>query len=313
MFELGNEHGGHAVEGGGFLLMDGFQDFTGVEAFVRVDHGGPMGHAAQVAHDHAEAVVERHGDHQPVGAGKAHALCHEKAVVEDVVVGERGPLGKPRGAGGVLNVDRVVELQGGLQVVHFGLADGVGLANEVGPAPHAAVLLVAEVDDALQLRQFMGVQRPFSAVVQLGGQLVQHGGVVGALELVGGDQKACAGLVERVLQLVGPVRGVDVDQNGTDLGGGKLAQRPLAAVGCPDADPVAFLDPHGEQGPSAAIHLPLQFSVAPVNVLVKCDQRVVVRVLGGNLVELVANGHAQQGFVGGAAGVTGQGAGKRCR
>ena len=28
-----------------------------------------MGDAAQVAHDHAEAVVQRHRDHQPIGGG----------------------------------------------------------------------------------------------------------------------------------------------------------------------------------------------------------------------------------------------------
>ena len=41
---------------------------------------------AEVAHHHAEAVVERHRDADPVGLGVAAQLADEVAVVEDVVV-----------------------------------------------------------------------------------------------------------------------------------------------------------------------------------------------------------------------------------
>ena len=78
--------------------------------FAGVDHGGAVGEAAEVAHDHAEAVVERHGDAEAVVLGEAHGGGGEVAVVEDVVVGEGGALRGAGGAGGELDVDGVVEL-----------------------------------------------------------------------------------------------------------------------------------------------------------------------------------------------------------
>ena len=66
---------------------------------------------AEVAHHHAEAVVERHRHADPVIGGVAAARADEVAVVEDVVVRQRRALGEASGAAGVLDVDRVVEGQ----------------------------------------------------------------------------------------------------------------------------------------------------------------------------------------------------------
>ncbi len=92
--------------------MDGLEYGFRVKAFARVDHGGAMGDAAQVAHHHAEAMVERHRNHQPVVLGQALAFTNKIAVVQNVVVGERGAFRVAGGTGGELDIDGgVVELQ----------------------------------------------------------------------------------------------------------------------------------------------------------------------------------------------------------
>ncbi len=56
MLQLGDEHGGDAVEGGGGFLADGLERGERVEAIAGIDHGGPVGDTAEIAHDHAETV-----------------------------------------------------------------------------------------------------------------------------------------------------------------------------------------------------------------------------------------------------------------
>ncbi len=69
-----------------------------------------MGHTAKVGHDHAKAVVERHRDDQPVALIEVHAFGDEIAIVEDVVVRQRGAFGSTGSAGGKLDVDGVIKL-----------------------------------------------------------------------------------------------------------------------------------------------------------------------------------------------------------
>jgi hypothetical protein len=65
----------------------------------------------EVAHHHAEAVVEGHRDADPVGLGVVAQLADEEPVVEDVVVRERRALRETGGARGVLDVDGVVGVE----------------------------------------------------------------------------------------------------------------------------------------------------------------------------------------------------------
>src|SRR5690606_33342208 len=143
--QFGDEHGGYAVQSGGFFLMHGLQYGFGVKAFARVDHGGAVGDATQVAHHHAEAVVQRHGDDQPVVLGQALAFTHKVAVVQDVVVGEGGAFRVTSGAGGELNVDGVIKLQLTLAFAQVGLGDLIGEADKLFPGPHAFVFVFVHV------------------------------------------------------------------------------------------------------------------------------------------------------------------------
>src|SRR5581483_7371339 len=108
--ELGDEHRRHAVEAGAALLGHGPQRRDGLEAGFGDDDGRPVGGAGQVAEDHPEAVVEGDRDADPVGLGVAAGLADEVAVVQDVVVRQRGALGESGRAARVLDVDGVVEL-----------------------------------------------------------------------------------------------------------------------------------------------------------------------------------------------------------
>ncbi len=202
-----------------------------------------MRRAGEVAEDHAEAVVERHGDADAVGLGVAAQLAHEVAVVEDVVVRERRALGEARGAARVLDVDRVVEAQLGK------LGRGVAAGQQLVPRRRV------EEDHALQRRAARA-------------DLLDHRCVVGRLERGRGDEHPAARLVERVLELGGAVGRVDVDEDHAGLGRRVLDEHPLAAVGTPDAQPVAGRQARGEQRPRGAVDLLVELRVGQAEVLV---------------------------------------------
>jgi len=159
--QLGDEHGGHPVERGAALGLHGLQRRDRVEGRRGDDHAGPVAGRGQVAHHHAEAVVERHRDADPVRLGVVAQLADEEAVVQDVVVRQRRALRETRGTRGVLDVDGVV---------------GVQLDGVERPAVQAA----AGVEQRLPLRaaeQYDGIQ--FRAARP---DLGDHRGVVGGLE-----------------------------------------------------------------------------------------------------------------------------------
>ena len=131
--ELGDEHRRHAVERRAALLLDRLERRARLEAGRGEDHRRAVGDAAEVPHDHAEAVVQRHGDADAVVLRVAAQLADEEPVVEDVVVAERRALGEARGAARVLDVDRVVELQARGAVAQRLGVGAVGLGEQLVP------------------------------------------------------------------------------------------------------------------------------------------------------------------------------------
>ena len=113
VFQLPNEHGRHPVDSGASFFFDRLQRGPGIEGLVGNDHGGSMNGTGHVSQHHPEAVVEGHRNADTIPAGEPHPLTHQQCVVDDVAVGQHGPLGIPRGSGGVLDVDRVIRAQGG--------------------------------------------------------------------------------------------------------------------------------------------------------------------------------------------------------
>ncbi len=239
MIELGDEHGGHAIERRAALLGDGLQGRQRIEGLGRIDHRRAVGQAAQIAHHHAEAVIERHGNAEPVFGRELQPLAHEVAVVQDIVVAERGALGKARGARGELDVDRVVELQLRRQLGETRLLGVAARRRNIVEVQHARCLLSAEPDDVLQVRQLLRLH-----------EILDDLEIVRGLERGRQDQRFALDLVHRVFEFGAPVGRIDVDQHEPRLGGRELRQGPFRRVGRPDADPVAALQPQ-RQKPAA--------------------------------------------------------------
>ena len=93
-----------------------------------------MRRAGEVAEHHAEAVIEGHWNADAVALAVFERLADEEAVVEDVVMGQRRALRKASGAGCVLDVDRVVELQRRLNLVQPRLAHHRGVPLQCVPS-----------------------------------------------------------------------------------------------------------------------------------------------------------------------------------
>ena len=201
-----------------------------------------MAGRGEVAHDHAEAVVERHRDADPVGFCVVAQLADEEPVVQDVVVRQRRTLRETCGTRGVLDVDGVVGVQ----------LDGVERpAIQAAPGLEQRLpLRAAEQHDGGQLR----AARP---------HLGDHPGVIGGLQLLGRHEQRAARLVEHEFELTGAVRRVDVHQDRADLRGRVLGERPLGAVRRPDADPVPLGDAHLEQAERERVHVGREFGVSP--------------------------------------------------
>ena len=201
------------------------------------------------------------------------------------------------GAGGELDVDRVVELQALAQLgQRLGLV-ALGLAQQVGEVEHAGAAPGTQADHDLEGRQAVAAQQAGFAVGQLGRQVGEHRQIVAALEGRRQDQRAAAHLVEGVFELAAAVGRVDVDQHQPGLGGGELGERPFVVVLRPDADPVAGLEAQPAQATGQRVHLEAQLGVGQADVLVAHHQRLASGIAGAGVVEIAADGLADQGFV----------------
>ncbi|MCY1423265.1 hypothetical protein D9M71_389730 [compost metagenome] len=117
-----------------------------------------MGDAAQVAHDHAEAVIQRHRDHHAVQLAQAQAFPDHVAIVEDVVMAEGRALGEAGGAGGVLDIHRLIELQALLAGLVVGQSGLPGQCRQPVPGQKAHRRRGIQADQPAQLRQPFAVQ-----------------------------------------------------------------------------------------------------------------------------------------------------------
>ncbi len=233
-----------------------------------------MRDAGEIAQHHAEAVVERHGDAQPVLLGQPHRLPDEEAVVQDVVVGQRGALGVARGAAGELDVDGVVELKDILQLLQLREMLVPRGIRDIAEVQHARRLVRAHPDDGPQAGDLVRVELSGLGVVQFRRHVADHADIVAALERRRQDQRLAADLVQRVFKLVGAVCRIDVDQNQPGLGRGELGQHPFGIVLRPDADPVTGLQAQGYQPGRHLVHFVAELAIGPADTLMANDQGV---------------------------------------
>ena len=230
MVELGNEHGGHAVQRRASFLLDRLQRHQRIKSLAGIDHGCARGDGGEIAHHHTEAMIKRNRNADAVALGQAHRAADEIAVVEDIVVRQRDALRRSGRAAGELDVDRVVELQGlgqGLERVAMARA---AHARHLLEGDRARRKRTADLDHRAQLRQARRVQIAWCCLRKLGQQRVQHLHVVGGLERRGRDDRGASDPGECKFQLAQAIGGVDGDENEPGLGGGKLGQRPFRPV-----------------------------------------------------------------------------------
>ena len=274
MAKLGDKHRGHAVERGAALRRDGLQHGARVEGVAWIDHGCANRDAGQVPKHHAEAVVQRHGNADPVLFGEALGLAGEVAVVQDALVRECRPLREAGGARCELDVDGVVGLQATCDRVQAAACIGPSEIAHIAKRVHAGRRVTAEPDDRVQVWQLRGPECTRPAVVDLRSDRANHGHVVRRLECVGGDKRLALDLVERVFKLVQPVGGVDVHQDEPDTRRGELGDGPFRTVRSPDTDAVARLQSERKESGSQRVHLGCQLGPGPAHPLVTRHQRV---------------------------------------
>ena len=130
------------------------------------------------------------------------------------------------------------------------------------------------------------------AALQVGAHFREQCEVIGGLEAVGEQQHGDVGLLEDVLQFVGAVGGVDVDQHGARVGGGELDHDPLRPVGGPDADVLAAADAERHQGAGRLPDLGVKRGVAAAVVQPGEHQGVAGAVALGGLGQHLGEGQS---------------------
>ncbi len=210
---------------------------------------------------------------------------------------EGGAFRETGGAGGVLDVDGVVELQAGLALGQGADAHLPCPLLQFSPGQERGRRLGGEADHAPQFRQALAVQAARLRRSKFGHQAEEHGVVIGRFEGICADHPAAAGLLERVFQLVAAVGRIDVDQDGADLGAGELGDAPLGAVGRPDTESVAAVQAQCEQCTGVEIHRLCQFLPAVAQALMPDYQRLALGELGNGGIECRAYGHGEQVLV----------------
>ncbi len=284
MVQDGDEHGGHSVERGAAFLLDGGHRRDRVEA-LHDDQGCPVVHRSQDPQHAAEAVKERHGQADPVFRTEVLVGADPIAVVADVEVRQHDALGEPRGARGVLHVDDVVRVEGGLAGPVIAVAGHGAHGQDLRDGIHPAVLFQAQEKDPLQVRKTGARQAPPFLGPQLGDELIYGLQVIDVLVAVDEKQVFRLRLFQNIGQLVDPVVGVDGEQDGADLGGGELQRHPIGDVGRPHGHLFALLDTHRHQAAGQAIHEIAELPVGQTEIPVDIDHRLVVRVGGDGPVQ----------------------------
>ena len=155
--------------------------------------------------------------------------------------------------------------------------------GDVVEVQHARRLLRAQPHDVPEMRQPARLH-----------EIVGDLQVVRGLERRRQDQRLALDLVHRVLELGAAVGRVDVDQDQPCLGRRELGQGPFRAVGRPDADPVAALQPQRQQAGREIVDAAAELAPAPADVLVAHHQRFAVAVGLDGAVEEGADGLADQ-------------------
>ena len=284
MVEHRDVHRRHAVGRRAFLLFDRSHHLHRIELFEK-HHRRAVIDAAHDAEHAAEAVEKRHGDADAVAAGEVLARADPETVVGDVAVGELHALRKTGRAGSVLHVDDVVHVALRLALEIFGLGDFAGEGFHLVQGIHAAVLLAAEEEHALQMRILLRLEFAARAFLQLGDELVYDLHVVAVAEAVDDEKVLRLRLRKREIHLVRLVVRVERQENGADLRRREHENHPVRNVRRPQRHLLAALDPERHQPLGDVIDLLGKFEPGEPVIAVGVDDRVVLAASGDRLVK----------------------------
>jgi hypothetical protein len=117
----------------------------------------------------------------------------------------------------------------------------------------------------------------------------------------------------REFELARSIRGVDVDQDRTYARARELQNRPLDAVGCPDTNPIAFLDAESEQTQRHPLDLAGELAVRIPNILMDRYERFSVgKTFDGSCQRTTDGVTKQRGIVTRDVGIRCTGHGSPC-
>src|SRR6266850_3016274 len=231
-----------------------------------------MSQTPKIAHHHAEAVIQRYGNADARSRFDAGSLADKESVVDEVVMGERGPLRQAGCAACELDVDRRVGVNGRGHRVEQLPGGLVRQARYDCERLAACVRLVANRYDVPQGWQ-SGAAQHILVLSQLGCERVEHREVVARLEAGGRDERTALDRAQRMLEFDHPVGGIDVDQNQSGFSSRKLRHGPLRAVGGPDAYALARLEAEAQQARRELVGASLELGIGPPHTLVRNHER----------------------------------------
>ena len=280
MLQLGDEHGGHAVEGGAAFALHGLEHMQGIEAFQH-HHGRAVIDAGKHAEHAAEAVEERHGQTEAIQLREALTATDPVAVEPHAHMGEHDPARKARGSGGILHVDGVMRVQRGLACLIVGLVGHDGERQDFGHGKHAPVLFRAEKADAAQVRKTAAAQPPGARLdAQFRRDAVERLNEVVVAQTADEKDRLALRLAEHIAQLVFAIIGVHREQDGANARRGELERYPPGHVGGPDGHLFALLDAQGHEPPGETVHQVVELAPGQAVAPVRIDERVPVGKAG---------------------------------
>ena len=210
--------------------LDRLQGGQRIECLARVDDRDAAYHPGETAQYHAADVIQWQRIAEPAAAFNARACCEKQRIVEQAVMRERGRFRRSRGAGGELNVDRIVRLQQAGQLGETRRRSRTTKAAHAVERVKSRLRRIRHMHDRCQVRHAARPQCAGCASVEFRSQLPQHADIIAGLELVGADQRTALHLVQCVFQFRHAVARVKVDQDQAGLGGGILTQYPFDPV-----------------------------------------------------------------------------------
>ncbi len=216
---------------------------------------------------------------------------------------ERRAFRRSGGPGSKLDVHRLVELQLRAELAQFIALAGSSRLEQAGKIQHSRRRLAAQAHDEAQLRQVSGPQFTRRTVGQLRSQLREDADVVARLEARGEHQRLAVDLVQHIFDLAAAIGRIDGRQNQARFGRSELHQQPLGAVGRPDPDTIATIEPETDQAASHTIDPLSQILPRPSYALMANDEGFAERCSRRGAIEKCADGCADQRHGGGATDV----------